>query len=244
MRRHAIVLDRATYSAASSTCGSASSASRPYISCGRCSAMPSSRRWSAGSLAARLEELRGRRLRCHCPPGAPRHSDVLVRLFCENTAVLEVGVVTSVGSACAALGGRREASAAVLGVGVVTPVGAAKSVRAVPAASLQSSSSSLGGRCEAAAVPEVGVVTSVGSASSVRACPAAAQVSSHKTATTNLVDEARATGARPRAGGRGYCGCCSRVGGRGQAGRGFGGSRGRVGPGGLTDRRTGGRSRR
>jgi len=103
---------------------------------------------------------------------------------------LEVGVVTSVGSARTALGGRREASAAVLGVGVVTPVGAAKSVRAVPAASLQSSSSSLGGRCEAAAVPEVGVVASVGSASSVRACPAAAQVSSHKTATTNLVDEA------------------------------------------------------
>jgi len=197
----------------------------------------------------RLEELRGRRLRCHCAPGAPCHSDVLVRLFCEKTAVLEVGVVTSVGSACAAsggrrvasaavlgvgvvtpvgaaksdrdvpaaslqhvssaldgrgvpaavlevgvdtsvgsartaLGGRREASAAVLGVGVVTPVGAAKTVRDVPAASLQSSSSSLGGRWEAAAVPEVGVVTSVGSASSVRDCPAAALSDSHKTTTT------------------------------------------------------------
>jgi len=44
MQRHAIVLDMATYSAASSTYESDSSASRPYICCGRCSAMPPSRR--------------------------------------------------------------------------------------------------------------------------------------------------------------------------------------------------------
>ena len=184
---------------------------------------------------------RGRRRHCHSAPGAPCHSGVLARLFCEKTAVPEVGgsppwvqlllpreaggarrqlcrrlgfappwgqlgrsrhfrapprssrffpldgrcdaaagsgvgFCTSVGPAPTASGGRRGASAAVPEVGACTSVGSASSVRALPAASSQYSSSSLGGRCEAAAVPEVGVGTSVGSASMVRACPAAAQI--------------------------------------------------------------------
>jgi len=46
MQRHAIAPDMATYSAAISACESASSTSRPYISCGRCSAMSLRRRKS------------------------------------------------------------------------------------------------------------------------------------------------------------------------------------------------------
>jgi len=32
----------------------------------------------------RLDELRGRRLRCHCPLGTPCHADALVMLFCQK----------------------------------------------------------------------------------------------------------------------------------------------------------------
>ena len=82
----------------------------------------------------RLGELRGRRFRCHCAPGAPCHSDALVRPFCGKTAVSEVGVRTSVGPASTVSGGRREASAAVPEVGVCTSGGSAMTVRALPAA--------------------------------------------------------------------------------------------------------------
>jgi len=45
-----------------------------------------------GVLWARLKELKGRRLRCHCASEAPCHADVLVRLFCESSRE-EGGVV-------------------------------------------------------------------------------------------------------------------------------------------------------
>jgi len=35
---------------------------------------------------SQLGELRGRRLRCHCPPGSPCHADSLVVLFCESSS--------------------------------------------------------------------------------------------------------------------------------------------------------------
>jgi len=105
----------------------------------------------------RLAELRGRRLRCHCAPGAPCHSDVLVRLFCEKTAGLEAaapGLLTSVPAV--ALGNRRVVSVAVPGTLTSEPVTAARGVVAAVV---------MGGRCDAAAVSEVGCCASVGSAS-------------------------------------------------------------------------------
>ena len=41
----------------------------------------------------RFEDLRGRRLRCHCASGTPCHADTLVALFCSKT----VGVVKAAG---------------------------------------------------------------------------------------------------------------------------------------------------
>jgi len=46
MQSHAIMPDGVTYSAATSACKGASSTSKHYVSCGRCSAMPLRRWWS------------------------------------------------------------------------------------------------------------------------------------------------------------------------------------------------------
>jgi len=71
----------------------------------------------------RLDELRGRRLRCHCPPSAPCHTDSLIRLFCLKMSEDEVAPPPS-----AALGSSRVPVAS-------PPPSAALGFSRVPAAS-------------------------------------------------------------------------------------------------------------
>jgi len=53
MQRHAIVPAMVIYSAAISACERVSSTSRPYLSCGSCSALPSCRLWQRASSTSR-----------------------------------------------------------------------------------------------------------------------------------------------------------------------------------------------
>jgi len=139
-----------------SRCGAR--AGRPGETCCRCfedRCMADAARWES------LEDLRGRRLRCHCAAGTPCHADILAALFCTKL----VETMKAAGQSPGVAVGQSPSS---LGSGDMGPSVSSGEFPGTAAATISCPLPSVGGRRESTAASG----EFLGQAKTVRALPA------------------------------------------------------------------------